>query len=209
MKRLTIIVLISALFSIPSFAQGGYDCIPFGFNNSKEIESFALKTQPHFSFAVINSSEVEKTEIAKQKKFKGSNYRNRSYNPRVSRPIGVNLIYGGPVYFGASASYFVKPDINLKAGGGSSGVFAGMEYHIVGFRNNPWTPFAGVFGTYSFSGYVGLYIPLGFQYIHAKGFSFGFELAFWMRDYIEAASEDQNIELEYLGSGSIRLGYYF
>ena len=183
------------------------------FNNPsifREYDYVLFNNQVNVKFSEYKADYTDESLVVKKKKFKSSGPKMRnSQNPRISKPIGINVVFAGPVYIGISGSYFIKSDINLKAGGGKTGAFAGMEYHIMGFRNNAWTPYTGIFGTYSFEGYAGIYIPMGFQFIHIKGFSFGFELAFWMRDYLDGTNDLQNIQLEYLGSGSFRFGYYF
>lgn len=207
MKKILVIIL-STWFSSVSIAQVGYGIVDF--YNSQQIETLYINPQAEVALSEPAPLPGDDYQSVKQKKFKGSKQKYFStQNPRVSRPYGVNLIYAGSVYLGASIDYFIKPEIDLKVGAGKSGAFAGIEYHIMGFRNNPWTPYTGIFGTYSFEGYIGVYLPFGFQFIHNKGFSFSFELAFWIRNSITVVSETQNIHVEYLGSGSLKIGYHF
>lgn len=207
MKKI-LVVILSTWFSSVSIAQVG-SCFS-DFYNSQQIQTLCINPQPENTLSESESLPGDDYLSAKKKKYKGSKQKYfSSQNPRVNRPYGVNLIYAGSVYLGASIDYFIKPEIDLKVGAGKSGAFAGMEYHIMGFRNNPWTPYTGIFGTYSFEGFIGVYFPLGFQFIHNKGFTFSFELAFWIRNSINAVSETQNIHVEYLGSGSLKIGYHF
>ena len=196
------------MFSSVSIAQAGSGFVDF--YNPQLIQTLCINPQAEITLFEPEPQPDDDYQFVKQKKYKSSKQKNFStQNPRVNKPYGVNLIYGGSVYIGASIDYFVKPEIDLKVGAGKSSAFAGIEYHIMGFRNNPWTPYTGIFGTYSFEGYIGVYFPFGFQYIHNKGFSFGFELAFWIRNPINAARKTPNTQVEYLGSGSIRIGYHF
>lgn len=208
LKRILTILWLISLTGVISAQKD----ISTGFNNLnifEEYDNVLFNNQVNTNFWGNNAKYTDESSVVKKKKFKTSGPKIlNSQNPRISNPIGINVVFAGPVYIGISASYFIKSEINLKIGGGMSGALMGMEYHIMGFRNNPWTPYTGFFATYSFEGYAGIYIPIGFQFLHLKGFSFGFELAFWMRDYLDA-NDLQNIQLEYLISGSLRFGYYF
>lgn len=208
MKRILTILLLISFTGVIS-AQKEISTFLYSPNFFKEYDYNLFRNQVNIKLAEYEIEYIDESSVVKKKKFKSKGPKVlNSHNPRISNPIGINVVFAGPVYIGISASYFIKSDINLKIGGGKSGALAGMEYHIMGFRNNAWTPYTGFFASYSFEGYAGIYIPIGFQFLHIKGFSFGFELAFWMRDYLEA-SDLQNIQLEYLISGSLRFGYYF
>ncbi len=155
-----------------------------------------------------NNTNYTNTEYLKKPKHKG-HYQYSQLNPRLLRPMGVYLYAGGPVLFGASFEYFISSVINLKAGGGWSGAFAGFEYHIIGFKSNPWTPYTGILASYSYNGDYGVYIPFGFHYISKEGISFGFDLALWIKNTIDTTADNGTKHFEPFGSGSIRIGYHF
>ena len=155
-----------------------------------------------------NNTNFTNTEYLKNPKYK-RHYQYSRLNPRLLKPMGVFLNAGGPFLFGVSFEYFISSVINLKAGGGYSGAFAGFEYHIIGFRNNPWTPYTGILVNYSYNGDYGFYIPFGFHYININGFSFGFDLALWIKNTEDTTADNGTKHFEPFGSGSIRLGYRF
>ena len=155
-----------------------------------------------------NNANYTNTEFLKKPKYKGYNQNSR-LNPRLLRPMGVFIYAGGPVLLGVSLEYFISPVINLKAGGGWSGAFAGFEYHILGFRNNPWTPYSGILVNYSYNGDYGVYIPFGLHYMSKEGISFGFDLALWIKYTLDTTADNEKKHYEAFGSISIRIGYRF
>ena len=172
-------------------------------NTSSQYENYMSA----LSFPSNNLNSIN-TNNLKKPKYKGHKPSSR-LNPRLLSPFGVYLYAGGPVLLGASIEYFISSGINLKAGGGWTGAFAGFEYHIVGFRNNPWTPYTGIFATYSYNGDYGVYIPIGFHYISKAGVSFGFDLALWIKNTLDTSNDEGKMHYEAFGSASIRIGYRF
>lgn len=144
----------------------------------------------------------------KKHKYKTKKHISRQ-NPRVLRPFGVYINGGGPSFLGASVEYFISSEINLKAGGGWTGAFAGFEYHILGFKKNPWTPYSGIMVSYSYNNDFGVYVPFGFHFIHKYGFSLGFEIALWVKNTDLTEDNESNKQFEPFGTGSVRMGYRF
>ena len=196
-------VIIFILICLPGllFAQG-----------YSKIENDPLPySEPYFIFINeynlnISESYLEVNKVKRKKRHKTKSYTNKN-SPRKLKPLGVNIIAGGPSLIGASFDYFISPFLNIEAGGGYYGIFSGLKYHLAAYRNDPWTPYFGIQGTYSFEGKAGIYIPGGFHFIGRKSFSFSFEFALWI--------ESQEIEtnplnsLEYLGMISLKAGYRF
>ncbi len=160
-----------------------------------------------YSVSRKNSVSSE-TAFAKKPKYKKKKHLSR-LNPRVLRPFGIYIMGGGPALFGATVEYFISSGINLKAGGGWTSTFAGFEYHILGFKKNPWTPYTGILATYSYDGDFGIYAPFGFHYLSKTGFSLGFDLALWIKNTDITNDNDTKKQFEPFGSGSLRLGYRF
>ena len=134
-------------------------------------------------------------------------------NPRVENRFGVNLIGLGPT-IGASLSidYFASPSINIEAGAGAWGYFGGVKYHINGNKSiKSWTPYIGINAISVVNGVdilenileedvtdIGVYLPVGLQYLSDGGFTFGIELAGLFVDNYDT----------YVW-GAVKLGYHF
>lgn len=99
------------------------------------------------------------------------------------RPIGLNINLLGPTLLTSlSVDYFIVPFLNVEAGAGFFGYFAGLKYNCI------YGPF-----TYGISPYCGVlyskviplfyeekyyYIPIGLQYIDKNGFGISTEAAY-------------------------------
>jgi hypothetical protein len=144
------------------------------------------------------------------KKSKYKKYRHISrLNQRKLRPFGIYMNGGGPALFGASLEFFISTEINLKAGGGWTSAFAGFEYHFMGFKKTPWTPYTGILASYSWNSDFGIYIPFGFHFISKSGLSLAFDVALWIKNTDITDDSDSKKQIEPFGSGSVRLGYRF
>ena len=105
-------------------------------------------------------------------------------NSRIENPFGLSLNLGGPTYvFSFSADYYVTSTVNIEAGFGLWGFYGGVTYHFNGDHDEKkWTPYTGglLFFIPEFLGddpYLGLYVPLGMQYLNDGGFTFSAEVA--------------------------------
>jgi hypothetical protein len=130
-------------------------------------------------------------------------------NPRGLRPFGIYIMGGGPALLGATVEYFISSEINMKAGGGWTSAFAGFEYHFLGFKKNPWTPYTGILASYSWNSDFGMYIPFGFHFISKSGLSLGFDMALWIKNTDITDDNENKKQFEPFGTGSIRMGYRF
>ena len=196
-------VIISILICLPGllFAQG-----------YSKIENDPLPyTESYFIFVNeynlnISESYLEVSKVKPKKRHKIKSFTNKN-SPRELKPFGINITAGGPALVGVSFDYFISPFFNIEAGGGYYGIFSGIKYHLAAYRNDPWTPYFGIQGTYAFEGKAGIYIPGGFQYIGNYGFSFSFEFALWME--MQELETNPIESLEYLGMLSLKAGYRF
>jgi len=197
-KRFIIFILVS----LPGllFAQG------YSIENDPlpHTEPYSLFVNEYNSKISGSYLKVEKVKPRKRHKIK---YRSSKNSPRIIKPLGINITAGGPSLAGLSLDYFITPFLNIEAGGGYYGVFSGLKYHIAAYRNDPWTPYFGIQGTYGFEGKAGIYIPGGFHYIGNFGFSFSFEFALWME--IQELETNPIESLEYLGMIGLKAGYRF
>ena len=120
-----------------------------------------------------------------------------SYNPRANRPFGVSLNLGGPTYIAsASLDYFILPVLNIEAGGGIWGYYAGPQYHFKGNENNregtlytglmvtAFPPLPGSDAFYNAGWNVPapktrykVYLPLGISSVSHNGYTFAMEIA--------------------------------
>lgn len=196
-------IIISILIYLPGllFAQG-----------YNKIENDPLSyIEPYYIFVNeynfnISESYVEVGKGKHNKRHKIKSYHNKN-GPRELKPFGIYIVSGGPPLIGASFDYFISPFLNIEAGGGYYGLFSGIKYHLAAYRNDPWTPFFGIQGTYSFDGKPGIYIPGGFHYIGNHGFSISFEFALWI-EILEMETVSAR-SLEYLSMISLKAGYRF
>ncbi|MBI4726268.1 hypothetical protein HY768_03415 [candidate division TA06 bacterium] len=120
-------------------------------------------------------------------------------NPRVKRPFGLNLNLGGPTYLASvSLDYFLLPVLNIEAGGGLTGYYAGPKYHFNGnAKRDKTTIYTGIlfvvvppvdiielgpsgdqWKTQPTKTYYGLYAPVGFNTIYRNGYTFAIEIAY-------------------------------
>ena len=162
-----------------------------------------------------NNLQSAETSISK-KDFKTNENNNgqknsvESTNPRVTNPFGVNLNIGGPsILLSFSLDYFITSSLNIEAGVGLIGTFAGIKYHLNGHKvDKNWTPYLGLYAVripeITFFSTTparnGLYIPLGIQYISNEGYTLGVEAA---GITIKDIADGTNIW------GAIKLGYHF
>jgi len=117
-------------------------------------------------------------------------------NPRVKRPMGLSLNLGGPtILVSASLDYFILPILNIEAGGGIWGYYAGPKYHFRGQRNMRTTLYTGVLVTaipplpgsdvFYKAGWnvpepktnYDFYIPIGISNMSRSGYTFSLEIA--------------------------------
>jgi hypothetical protein len=134
----------------------------------------------------------------------------RGVNPRVLRPFGIYANAGGPAILGGSVDYFVKSYLEVEAGGGMNAAFAGLHYHFTGARNVPWTPYAGIMITYTYSGSIpGVYIPGGFQMVRFSGIGLRFEAALWIQKARADIPDAPFTDIEFFGYLRLALGYHF
>jgi len=196
-------LLILVLLNLPGlmFAQG-YSKIDNDPHSLSYLYFSALIPDNHW----ISLPHEGEWELKPKKIKKVKSYSNKNC-PRNLKPLGINITAGGPSLVGVSFDYFVTPFLNIEAGGGYLGLYSGVKYHLVAYRNDPWTPYFGIQGTYSFEGKAGIYIPGGFHFIGRHSVSFSFEFALWI--------ESQEIEtnplnsVEYLAMISLKAGYRF
>ena len=144
--------------------------------------------------------------------------RGMSKNPRADRPFGVSCNLGGPTYIAsASLDYFVSPVLNIEAGGGIWGYYAGPKFHVrgnqagregtlyTGFLVAVFPPLPGTDAFYNAGWYVPepktrvkMYVPLGISSISRSGYTFAMELA-W------APVKEMKIPFWF----SLKFGYHF
>ncbi|UKN01298.1 hypothetical protein K6119_16340 [Paracrocinitomix mangrovi] len=129
-------------------------------------------------------------------------------NIRYFRRFGIEATSFGPAtYCSLNFSYFISKNVNIDAGFGMLGAFAGLRFFPGTFsKPHHWSPYLGFYFTniiwispFAPEDYSkGLYMPLGIQYLGNKGFSFSVEAA-----YISIKNDLTPIW------GSLKLGYYF
>lgn len=127
-------------------------------------------------------------------------------NSRIENPFGLSINLGGPTYaISFSADYYVSSTVNIEAGFGLLGLYGGVTYHFNGDQDEKkWTPYTGTLLTLvpEFLGddeYLGLYIPLGMQFLNDDGFTFGAEVA---------GRLSENPNNPYLWA-ALKIGYHF
>jgi hypothetical protein len=110
-----------------------------------------------------------------------------SPNLNNEKRFGVNVNLLGPtVLLSISMDYFVTPKTNIEIGTGIIGTYVGAKHHWN--RNQSETersPYAGLNVIYipeicisnCTPARIGLYIPLGLQFMRNGGFTFGGEIA--------------------------------
>ncbi|MBU2592999.1 MAG: hypothetical protein KKG02_00480 [Candidatus Edwardsbacteria bacterium] len=135
--------------------------------------------------------------------------KNINDNPRVKRPYGLSFNLGGPTYVASvSMDCFILPVLNVEAGGGIWGYYAGPKYHFngqkkykegtlyTGFVLTAYPPFIDEKRE---TGY-GYYIPLGINSIADNGYTFSLEVA-----YNNRLDKGENFPLWF----SLKFGYHF
>jgi hypothetical protein len=129
-------------------------------------------------------------------------------NLRSQNPFGINVLLGGPtIIISVSADFFVTQNINVEAGVGVFGFFAGGKFHFLGQQESRhWTPYVGAIGTFipdifniEGEGIKGGYFPIGMHYFNESRFTFAIEVAPIIADY------DDDIPVW----GAIKMGYHF
>ncbi|MDO9392243.1 MAG: hypothetical protein Q7U71_10790 [bacterium] len=117
-------------------------------------------------------------------------------NPRIKRPVGLSLNLGGPALFASvSLDYFVLPVLNVEAGGGVWGYYAGPKFHFKGNTKKNVTLYIGVLataypplpGTSAFydvgwnvskpKTHYYVYVPIGLNNISKNGYTTSIEIA--------------------------------
>jgi hypothetical protein len=108
-------------------------------------------------------------------------------DPKEEKRFGVNLNLLGPtILLSVSIDYFVTPKTNVEIGTGIIGSFGGVKYHWSRDQNESVkSPYVGLNVIYipeicinnCTPARVGLYIPVGVQFINKGGFTFAPEIA--------------------------------
>lgn len=139
--------------------------------------------------------------------------KSRNENPRVKRPFGVSLNLGGPTILASvSLDYFVLPVLNIEAGGGIWGYYAGAKYHLKGnVKKKTVTLYTGAlltafpplfempFDARSPKTYYYVYMPVGLNNITKNGYTTSIEIA------TSNAFVDWKVPLIF----SLKFGYHF
>ena len=124
------------------------------------------------------------------------------------RRLGVNVNVLGPtILLSVSVDYFVTPKTNVELGTGVIGIYGGVKYHWNRNQSESgWTPYAGLDLTFipeicfisCAPARIGLYIPVGMQFMSNGGFTFGAEIAGLILDNTKTPLW-----------GALKLGYHF
>lgn len=172
------------LFSVNIFSQ---DIIEFKNGDKKEVVIKEI-TDKKIKYTNFDNPDsviyVKKKKDIKKITFENGKIKSfESLNPRSNNKFGLGFQLGGPTGLtSVYLNYFFTPNFNLEAGFGILGAYAGLKYHF-GDKNEPikWTPYIGLNGNYILGLFnddlFGIYIPIGLQYMSAKGFVFAPEIA--------------------------------
>lgn len=119
-----------------------------------------------------------------------------SIDPRIKKPLGINILAGGPTYLAAELNYFITPILNVNISyapiDGLQGVSLGLRiYKDSPDPTNRWSTYLGIewarlnedlqlglcFGSCSGSELSIWYLPAGISRIAKSGFMMSFEAA--------------------------------
>jgi len=135
----------------------------------------------------------------------GSEGAEEGQDTRIEKPLGIGVQFLGPTtIFSGYIDLFFGPNINLEVGIGMLGAYGGAKYFFGGKEpEKRWFPYAGAMalfipGLVGTDDTIGVYIPLGVQYMFPWGLMLGAELAAMA-----------NARGEVIPFGALRIAYRF